>query len=87
MIKKTEIVEVFLNDTRVGKLALTPDHLCAFEYDFAFLQSFNGIFGVFNDSLPDGWGMLLTDRLLIKKQINPAQFTTLDRWGAMGWGP
>jgi serine/threonine-protein kinase HipA len=27
-------------------------------------QLFEGLFGVFNDSLPDGWGRLLLDRLL-----------------------
>ena len=32
---------------------------------------FNGLFGVFADSLPDGWGKLLVDRLLMKNKINP----------------
>ena len=27
-------------------------------------RTFDGLFGVFNDSLPDGWGLLLLDRLL-----------------------
>ena len=26
-------------------------------------RTFDGLFGVFNDSLPDGWGLLLLDRL------------------------
>ena len=26
-------------------------------------EPFDGLFGVFNDSLPDGWGRLLVDRL------------------------
>jgi hypothetical protein len=30
-------------------------------------QSFDGLFGVFNDSLPDGWGRLLLDRSLFAK--------------------
>lgn len=30
-------------------------------------QTFDGLFGVFNDSLPDGWGCLLLDRQLQKK--------------------
>ena len=30
-------------------------------------QPFDGIFGVFNDSLPDGWGRLLLDRTLLSK--------------------
>lgn len=30
-------------------------------------EPFDGLFGVFNDSLPDGWGMLLLDRSLSAK--------------------
>ena len=30
-------------------------------------RTFDGLFGVFNDSLPDGWGLLLLDRLLRPK--------------------
>ena len=47
-------------------------------------EPFNGLFGVFNDSLPDGWGMLLTDRLLKKQKINPEQLTPLDRLSLVG---
>jgi serine/threonine-protein kinase HipA len=31
---------------------------------------FDGLFGVFADSLPDGWGKLLLDRHLMSKGIN-----------------
>ena len=41
--------------------------------------TFNGLFGVFNDSLPDGWGRLLLDRALIKHHINPGSLSVLDR--------
>jgi hypothetical protein len=30
-------------------------------------RTFDGLFGVFNDSLPDGWGLLLLDRALRKR--------------------
>jgi serine/threonine-protein kinase HipA len=40
---------------------------------------FEGLFGVFNDSLPDGWGRLLLDRKLKKIGINPGNLTQLDR--------
>ena len=30
------VVEVFLDEQLVGKLALTPEALCAFEYDADF---------------------------------------------------
>lgn len=40
---------------------------------------FDGLFGVFADSLPDGWGRLLVDRLLLKKHINPSIVSSLTR--------
>jgi len=42
-------------------------------------NAFEGLFGVFNDSLPDGWGRLLLDRKLTKAGINPITITPLDR--------
>ncbi|MCL2443869.1 MAG: type II toxin-antitoxin system HipA family toxin [Treponema sp.] len=45
---------------------------------------FDGNFGVFNDSLPDGWGRLLIDRLLLKKRIDPSAVSTLDRLAIVG---
>lgn len=45
---------------------------------------FEGLFGIFNDSLPDGWGRLLLDRKLIKQGINPQQLTPLDRLRYVG---
>ena len=48
------------------------------------VQSFNsllfeGLPGVFNDSLPDGWGRLLFDRFARSQGILPADITPLDR--------
>lgn len=40
---------------------------------------FCGLFGVFNDSLPDGWGRMLVDRLFLKNKINPAEIDNLNR--------
>lgn len=45
---------------------------------------FDGLFGVFNDSLPDGWGRLLLDRKLMKLGINPGDLTPLDRLKFVG---
>ena len=45
---------------------------------------FDGNFGVFNDSLPDGWGRLLIDRILLKKHIDPSGISTLDRLSIVG---
>lgn len=42
-------------------------------------EPFDGLFGVFNDSLPDGWGRLLVDRLFLKNKINPAEIDNLNQ--------
>lgn len=42
-------------------------------------MNFGGLYGVFNDSLPDGWGELLVRRMLIKKGINPNDLTPLQK--------
>jgi len=47
-------------------------------------QPFDGLFGVFNDSLPDGWGRLLLDRNLSAKGIDIAKITPLDRLAYVG---
>ncbi len=52
----------------------------------AEFEPFEGLFGVFNDSLPDGWGRLLLDRTLTSKGINIAEITPLDRLAYVGSG-
>ena len=42
-------------------------------------EPFDGLFGVFNDSLPDGWGRLLVDRFFLKNKINPSEIDSLNR--------
>lgn len=50
----------------------------------ADFQPFDGIFGVFNDSLPDGWGRLLLDRTLLSRGISLTDITLLDRLAYVG---
>ena len=45
---------------------------------------FDGLFGVFADSLPDNWGRLLLDRLLRAHKHNPDKLTVLDRLAIVG---
>lgn len=45
---------------------------------------FENLPGVFYDSLPDGWGRLLMDRLLRSKGIPPNRITPLDRLAYVG---
>ena len=100
------VVEVYYNKVKVGRLAMTSEHLCAFEYDLDFIQSgfsispfklplrqklfiakrtpFNGGFGVFDDSLPDGWGNLILDRYLKSLGDDPHKLTLLQRLSLVG---
>jgi serine/threonine-protein kinase HipA len=45
---------------------------------------YDGLFGVFADSLPDGWGRLLMDRHLLSLGVNPNSLTPLDRLSYIG---
>lgn len=45
---------------------------------------FDGLFGVFNDSLPDGWGRLLLDRAVEKLGVVRGELTPLDRLAYVG---
>jgi len=45
---------------------------------------FRGLHGVFSDSLPDGWGMMLMDRDLRQRGIGPETLTPVDRLAYIG---
>ncbi len=45
---------------------------------------FNGLYGVFNDSLPDTWGQLLVDRKLRNSGVDPGNLSALDRLSIVG---
>jgi serine/threonine-protein kinase HipA len=47
-------------------------------------EPFDGLFGVFNDSLPDGWGRLLLDRSLKSHGVSPEELSPLDRLSHVG---
>ena len=48
-------------------------------------QEFNGLHGVFNDSLPDGWGLLLMDRAFLQlADWQRNEITPLDRLAYIG---
>lgn len=51
----------------------------------AMRPTFDGLHGVFNDSLPDGWGLLLMDRAFKQiKGVEHTAITPLDRLAYMG---
>jgi serine/threonine-protein kinase HipA len=47
-------------------------------------RPFEGLAGIFSDSLPDGWGRLLFDRLLRSQGILPGDISPLDRLAHVG---
>ncbi len=48
------------------------------------IDPLEGLHGVFADSLPDGWGRLLVDRLMRRKGYDPAAAGNLDRLAIVG---
>ena len=94
-------IKVIYDNQPVGRLALTKERLCAFEYSPEWLRTgfsispfelplqsgvfiakprpFEGGFGVFDDCLPDGWGLLILDRYLQQKGVSLPALTLLDR--------
>lgn len=48
------------------------------------MDPFDGIYGIFADSLPDGWGRLLVDRLMLKNHVNPREVGNLNRLAIVG---
>jgi serine/threonine-protein kinase HipA len=63
-------------------LALSPFHLP--NKSGVFIEKeriFSGLYGLFNDSLPDGWGLLLMDRAF--RQLGIRTITALERFSYM----
>lgn len=54
------------------------------ELQVAPKQPHGGMHGLFADSLPDGWGLLLQDRVFRQQGILPAQITAMDRLAFVG---
>ena len=50
------------------------------------LHPLDGVFGVFDDSLPDGWGRLLVDRALRQQGFDPNSLNALARLSIVGSG-
>ena len=47
-------------------------------------RDFGPLFGLFDDSLPDGWGLLLMDRFFQQQGMAPAKLSPLDRLAFLG---
>lgn len=106
MIPEITHLTVYIDQYPVGRLAMSRDRLCLFEYESEWLEHgysissfhlplepglfkaprdpFDGLFGVFDDSLPDGWGNLLIDRWLKQNGINPRYMSWVERLAIVG---
>jgi len=106
MFEPVNLLNIFANDKFMGRMVISPERLCVFEYDHDYLingvslspfylplqagaftarrEPFNGLFGLFNDSLPDGWGNLLIDRYLLSNNIQSGSLSLLDRLSLVG---
>ena len=66
-------------------LLISPFHMMAATGLIAAPRDpFDGLHGLFNDSLPYGWGRLLLDRRLQRAGIDYTQLTPIDRLSAVG---
>lgn len=63
-----------------GKLLVSPFKIKhSDEIQVCPQNPFEGLFGIFSDSLPDGWGRLLLDRYIMSKNKGVQQLTPLNR--------
>jgi serine/threonine-protein kinase HipA len=68
-----------------NRLDLSPIALPLKPGSFAApIAPFEGLFGLFADSMPDGWGWRLTDKRLIENNIDPSSLTSVDRLTLVG---
>ncbi len=93
--KEFTVGELVLNKQRIffryddqfirSGFSLSPVNL-KFNTDIqsAKYEPFEGLFGLFNDSLPDAWGRLLLDRILRSNEVNISNITPLDRLSFIG---
>ncbi len=74
------------DDFLKSSLEISPYFLLAMPglKSFNVPQSFEGLPGVFADSLPDGWGRLLLDRKLRAQGIQPGAYGALERLAHVG---
>lgn len=72
-------------DWLANGFSISPFYLPLKPVVFSAKQSpFNGLFGVFNDSLPDGWGQLIIDRWLKSRGIDASSLSVLDHLSMIG---
>lgn len=84
-LKQRQILFEYASGFLGSKLELSPFHL-RLTPDVVVGQPavFDGLMGVFEDSLPDGWGRLLIDRRAAELGMSGVSLTPLDRLTVVG---
>lgn len=84
-IRERQIYFEYDADFIASGLNLSPFHLpLKSDVQQGEVGLFDGLPGVFDDSLPDGWGRSLLDRQLRRQDIDPGTLTPLDRLTYVG---
>ena len=84
-INNRQIYFQYHNSFIEQNLNISPFHLPLKSNIFSFDYTlFEGLGGVFNDSLPDGWGRLLFDRFARSSGVLPSDIAPLDRLTHIG---
>lgn len=85
VISGRKIYFQYLQDFLTKKIEISPFKLpLASQIQSTNHEPFDGLPGVFNDSLPDGWGRLLLDRKLTSMGVDITDITPLDRLAYVG---
>lgn len=78
-----KLSESYLNEFKPfsqDKLLVSPFKMKhSSEIQTCSLNTFDGLFGLFSDSLPDAWGNLLLDRYIVSKNRSVIQLNPLTR--------
>jgi serine/threonine-protein kinase HipA len=85
LTKEKKIMFKYSSEWLENGFSLNPFKLPLSDKVFvATTNYFDGLFGVFADSLPDSWGNLLLDRMLRAHGVDRSRITVLDRLSFIG---
>jgi serine/threonine-protein kinase HipA len=85
VLRERKVFFRYKDDFLARELSLSPLYLQqTIDIQRPETEIFDGLFGVFSDSLPDGWGRLIMDRALTGKGISLANINVLDRLALVG---
>ena len=83
-LKEREVLFEYDAAFLASKLELSPFKLPLVPGVVVGKPALDGLTGVFDDSLPDGWGKLLIDRRAAELGLSAAEITPLDRLALVG---